>query len=66
MSKFRTLVRELDAGTLDELRRQVAAEVEHRRKKTAIRLEDIHPRMGAEAKARAVEEIAKVLEERRG
>jgi DNA-directed RNA polymerase subunit F len=66
MSKFRTLVRELDAETLDELRRQVAAEVEQRRKKTAIRLEDIHPRMGAEAKVRAAEEIARVLEERRG
>jgi DNA-directed RNA polymerase subunit F len=65
MSNFKTLVRELDADALDELRRQVAAEVEQRRKKTAVKLEDIHPRMGAETKARAAEEIQRVLEERR-
>jgi len=64
MSKFKALVRDLDAETLDELRRQVAREMELRRLRTAIRLEDIHPRMGAEDKARAAKEIARVLRER--
>jgi len=64
MSKFKTLVRELDADALDQLRRNVAAELEQRRLETAIKIEDIHPRMGAEDKARAMAEIARVLRER--
>ncbi len=64
MSKFKTLVRELDAEALEQLGRQVAAEMEHRRLTTAIKIEDIHPRMAPEDKARAMEEIARVLKER--
>lgn len=59
--KFRALVRELDAAALEELRRSVALEVEGRRQREAIKLEDIHPRMSAEAKQRAMEEIARAL-----
>lgn len=64
MTKFKTLVRGLDSETLRELRRQVAAEVEQRRLKTAVKLEDIHPRMDPQDKARAMAEIARVLRER--
>lgn len=64
MTKFKTLVREMDQSTLDELRRQVAAEVEQRRQKTAIQIRDIHPRMSPEEKAQAALEIARVLRER--
>ena len=60
-AKFRTLVRELDGGALKELGRYVASELEGRRQKTAIKLEDIHPRMSAEEKRQAMEEIARVL-----
>jgi hypothetical protein len=64
MTKFKTLVRELDAPTLEQLFRQVAAEIEQRRQKTAIQLKDIHPRMTPEEKAQATLEIARVLRER--
>lgn len=64
MSKFETLVHELDEGTLDELRAQVAAEMEQRRLKSAIQINDIHPRMSADEKAQAALEIARVLRER--
>lgn len=64
MSRFKTLVRELDAATLDQLQRQVEAEVEQRRQKTALRISDIHPRMSPEEKAQAALEIARVLRER--
>jgi hypothetical protein len=64
MSKFKTLVREMDESTLDELHRQVAAEMEQRRQKTAIHIRDIHPRMSPEEKAQAALEIARVLRER--
>lgn len=60
-TKFRALVRELDAASLEELRRSVAQEVEGRRQKDAIKLEDIHPRMSEETKLRAMEEIARAL-----
>ena len=60
-SKFRALVRDLDGAALDELRRSVAAEVEGRRLKTAIQMEDIHPMMSAEQKQQAMEEIARAL-----
>ena len=64
MTKFKSLVREMDEETLDQLRRQVAAEMEQRRLKTAIHIDDIHPRMAPEDKARAMAEIARVLRER--
>jgi hypothetical protein len=64
MTKFKTLVREMDEPTLEQLFRQVAAEIEQRRQKTAIQLKDIHPRMTPEEKAQATLEIARVLRER--
>jgi hypothetical protein len=64
MTKFKTLVRELDAPTLEQLFRQVAAEIEQRRQQNAIQLKDIHPRMTPEEKAKATLEIARVLRER--
>jgi hypothetical protein len=64
MTKFKTLVRELDAPTLEQLFRQVAAEIEQRRQQNAIQLKDIHPRMTPEEKAQATLEIARVLRER--
>jgi hypothetical protein len=60
-TKFRALVRGLDATALEELRRSVASEVEERRIEGAIKLEDIHPRMSAEDKQRAMDEIARAL-----
>jgi hypothetical protein len=60
-AKFKALVRELDAASLEDLRRSVATEVEGRRQKDAIKMEDIHPRMSAEDKQRAMEEIARAL-----
>ena len=60
-SKFRAFVRELDADALDELRRSVAQEMEGRRQKDAVKIEDIHPRMTAEEKQRVMDEIARAL-----
>jgi hypothetical protein len=57
-------VHELDEDTLNELRAEVAAEMEQRRLKSAIQMKDIHPRMSAEEKAQAALEIARVLRER--
>jgi hypothetical protein len=67
-SKFDELVKTLDAGTLDELRRSVAAELGGRREQTAIQIEHIHPKMTAEAREEAAREIARVLhgEDRNG
>ena len=65
MSSFKNLVRGLDEERLERLHRHVAEEMEQRRLKTAVRVEDIHPRMTPEDKARAIEEIARVLRERR-
>ncbi|HEY6394976.1 MAG TPA: hypothetical protein VIX12_06120 [Candidatus Binataceae bacterium] len=64
MSQFKTFVRELDQATLEQLRRQVATEMEQRRQETAVQIDDIHPRMSAEDKARAALEIARILGER--
>lgn len=61
MSKFKELVESLDREGLDELRRQVAAEVGERRQKSAIQLEHIRPGMSDEQKDKAVKEIARVL-----
>ena len=59
--KFQELVENLDGEGLEELRRSVAAEVDERRQKNAIRLEHIHPGMSEEKKDAAVKEIARVL-----
>jgi len=59
---FESLVRELDGAALEELRRSVAAEMKDRRLKSAIRIEDIHPRMSAEEKRQAMAEIARALQ----
>jgi hypothetical protein len=60
-TRFDDLVQSLDAATLEELRRSVAAEVGGRREQTAIQIEEIHPRMTAEAREEAAREIARVL-----
>jgi len=60
-SKFDDLVRGLDAQTLEELRRSVAAELGGRHEETAIQIEQIHPRMTVEAREDAAREIARVL-----
>ncbi|HML16666.1 MAG TPA: hypothetical protein VK419_06555 [Bryobacteraceae bacterium] len=63
---FNKLVKDLDQKTLEELRRSVASEMEGRRRKTSIKIADIHPGMSEEDKERAAEEIARVLEGDRG
>jgi hypothetical protein len=60
-TRFDDLVQSLDAATLEELRRSVAMEVGGRREQTAIKIEEIHPRMTAEAREEAAREIARVL-----
>ena len=65
-SKFDKLVQGLDQPLLEELRRSVAVELGERRAQTAIQVEDIHARMTAEDKFRALEEIARVLREEEG
>jgi hypothetical protein len=60
-SKFDDLVRSLDASTLEELRRSVAAELGGRHGETAIQIEHIHPKMSAEAREDAAREIGRVL-----
>jgi hypothetical protein len=63
---FQKLVKDLDQKTLEELRRSVATEVEGRRRKTSIKIADIHPRMSDIDRERAKEEIARVLGGDRG
>ena len=60
-TKFDDLVQSLDPRTLEELRRSVAAELGGRREQTAIQMEQIHPKMTAEAREEAAREIARVL-----
>lgn len=60
-TKFDDLVQSLDPATLEELRRSVAAELGGRRAQTAIKIEEIHPKMTAEAREEAAREIARVL-----
>ncbi len=60
-TKFDELVRSLDPGALEELRRSVAAELGGRRAQSAIQLEHIHPKMTAAAREEAAREIARVL-----
>ena len=52
-SKFDDLVRSLDPQTLEELKRSVAAELGGRREETAIQIEQIHPKMSADAREEA-------------
>lgn len=58
---FDDLVQSLDPATLEELRRSVAAELVGRREQSAIKIEEIHPRMTAQAREEAAREIARVL-----
>jgi hypothetical protein len=60
-TKFNDLVRSLDPATLEELRRSVAVELGGRREQSAIQIEQIHPKMSAEAREEAAREIARVL-----
>jgi hypothetical protein len=60
-TKFDDLVKSLNPATLEELRRSVVAEVEGRREQTAIQIEQIHPKMTAQAREEAAREIARVL-----
>ena len=60
-SKFDDLVRSLDPQTLEELRRSVETELGGRREETAIQIEQIHPKMSAEAREEAAREIGRVL-----
>ena len=60
-TKFDDLVRSLDPRMLEELRRSVASELGGRREQTAIQIEQIHPKMTAEAREEAAREIARVL-----
>jgi hypothetical protein len=61
--KFESLARDLDQDSLEQLRQVVASEIQGRRQKAAIRLEDIHPKMTAADKEQAAREIARVLEQ---
>lgn len=65
-AQFEKLVQDLDQQALEALRRSVSSEMEGRRRKTSIRIGDIHPRMSAADKERAAEEIARVLSGDRG
>lgn len=60
-SQFDDLVRSLESETLEELRRAVASEIGGRRRRTDVRLEDIHPQMSAAEKDRAARQIARLL-----
>ena len=60
-SKFDDLVRSMDPQTLEELRRSVVTELGGRREETAIQLEQIHPKMSADAREEAAREIGRVL-----
>ena len=59
-SKFDDLVRSLDPQTLEELKRSVVAELGGRREE-AIQIEQIHPKMSADAREEAAREIGRVL-----
>lgn len=63
MSKFKELVESLDREGLDELRSSVAEEVNQRRQRHAIKIEQIQPGMSEEKRLEALEEIARVLRE---
>jgi hypothetical protein len=63
-SKFKTLIRDLDPESFEDLRRLVDDEVEQRRSETAFQMESINTRMTAEERHQAAREIARVLKER--
>jgi hypothetical protein len=60
-SKFDDLVRSLDPRTLEDLKKSVVAELGERREETAIQIEQIHPKMSADAREEAAREIGRVL-----
>jgi len=51
----------MDPRTLEELKRSVVAELGGRRDESAIQIEQIHPKMSADAREEAAREIARVL-----
>lgn len=60
-SKFDDLVRSMDPQTLEELKRSVTAELAGHREQSAIQIEQIHPKMSADAREEAAREIGRVL-----
>jgi hypothetical protein len=60
-ASFEKLVEDLDDAALAGLSKAVARATAYRRGQNAIQLEDIHPRMSAEDRRRAQDEIARVL-----
>ena len=64
--KFDALVKNLDHGALEQLRRSVATEIQGRQSQEpdAMKIESIRPGMSAAEKEQAAQEIARVLRER--
>ena len=60
-TEFQKLVQDMDGQGLESLRAAVLGELEQRRQKTAIRMEDIRPGMAEADRERARMEIARVL-----
>ena len=58
---FDKLVRDLDDAALAGLGQALEREASQRRQQTCVQMEDIHPKMSAEEKLRATEQIARVL-----
>ena len=58
---FDKLVEDLDDNALAGLSRAVARVASQRRERTAVQLEDIHPKMSDEDRRRAHADIARVL-----
>jgi hypothetical protein len=58
---FDKLVQDLDDAALAGLNQAVSKEADLRREQQSVKLEDIHPNMSAENKARAKEQIARLL-----
>ncbi len=61
MNQFKELVESLDREGLDELRKSVTTEVDERRQKSTIHMEQIRPGMSDEQKDLAHKEISRVL-----
>ena len=64
--QFDVLVKDLAEDQLEELRECVTGEIGGRRKKTSVRIEDIHPRMTGEERERAARDIARILDSHSG
>jgi hypothetical protein len=62
-AKFKGLVHDLDDETLREVQSSIAREIGARQPESAIRFEDIHPRMTDVEKEQAAQEIARLLKE---